>query len=268
MNIMLKKLTTESKHWFKQGQVALIVLLLMVVILTIGLSLASRSITDIKISQDEKDALRAFSAAEAGIEQVLSTDLALTSYSVPVGIGLSANVTVTQVGNGMTQTIEPGATMHVNLVGSSDVNQLIIEWSAENDANDAALQATIYSFNGSAYTFRKCGYNNKNSISNGFLETGVHGDCTGSNSPRTITINNITSDDQIVILKSYYQNVDATINSNSGGILAAQQYNLTSTVSPTEGQKASQIEVTRSVAVLPPIFDYALFNGTGNLNMD
>ena len=55
----------------QRGQTLLIVLLLLAVVLTIALSIASRSITDINVSIKEEEAARAFSAAEAGIEQAL-----------------------------------------------------------------------------------------------------------------------------------------------------------------------------------------------------
>lgn len=53
------------------GQALLIILLVMAVALTIGLSVIARSITDIAISHKEEEAARAFSAAEAGVEQAL-----------------------------------------------------------------------------------------------------------------------------------------------------------------------------------------------------
>lgn len=53
------------------GQALLIILLVMAVALTIGLSVIARSITDIAISKKEEEAAKAFSAAEAGIEQAL-----------------------------------------------------------------------------------------------------------------------------------------------------------------------------------------------------
>lgn len=54
-----------------EGQALLIVILVMAVVLTIALSLVSRTISDINISTKEDDSSRAFSAAEAGIEQAL-----------------------------------------------------------------------------------------------------------------------------------------------------------------------------------------------------
>jgi hypothetical protein len=54
-----------------KGQALLIVLLSMAVVLTAVLSVSSRSVTDIQVTTYEEDALRAFSAAEAGVEQSL-----------------------------------------------------------------------------------------------------------------------------------------------------------------------------------------------------
>src|SRR3972149_10501389 len=55
----------------ERGQALLIVLLSMAVILTVVLSVISRSITDISLTTYSEDALRAFSAAEAGVERAL-----------------------------------------------------------------------------------------------------------------------------------------------------------------------------------------------------
>ncbi len=61
----MKKLPKNS------GQALLIVLLIMAVALTIGLAVTSRTVTDIEISEQTEEAARAFSAAEAGIEEQL-----------------------------------------------------------------------------------------------------------------------------------------------------------------------------------------------------
>jgi len=53
------------------GQALLLVLLSMAVVLTIVLSVISRSVTDISVTTTSEDSLRAFSAAEAGVEQAL-----------------------------------------------------------------------------------------------------------------------------------------------------------------------------------------------------
>lgn len=67
----------------ESGQILLVVLLILAVSLTIGLSLISRSITDVEISQETEEAARAFSAAEAGIEVSLITGLDSGLYIFP-----------------------------------------------------------------------------------------------------------------------------------------------------------------------------------------
>lgn len=62
-------LPKRSKN--QSGQALLIVLLVMAVVLTVALSSVSRSVSDISTSEIEEDSSRAFSAAEAGIEQAL-----------------------------------------------------------------------------------------------------------------------------------------------------------------------------------------------------
>jgi len=55
----------------QRGQALLIVVLVMVVALTVGLSIASRTLTNVRLTSEEVNSQRAFSAAEAGIEQLL-----------------------------------------------------------------------------------------------------------------------------------------------------------------------------------------------------
>lgn len=72
------------------GQAVLIVLLSMAVVLTIVLSILSRSITDVTLTGKEEEALRAFSAAEAGVEQALIAGVPEGSFG---GSQFSADVT-------------------------------------------------------------------------------------------------------------------------------------------------------------------------------
>src|SRR5581483_11095277 len=62
-----------NKKEREHGQILLIVVLAMVVFLTVGLSVVSRSITNLRTSVDEENSQRAFSAAEAGVEQALKS---------------------------------------------------------------------------------------------------------------------------------------------------------------------------------------------------
>jgi len=61
----------SGKSSLIKGQALLVVLLSMSVVLAVVLSSVSKSVTDITITTYEEDSLRAFSAAEAGIEEAL-----------------------------------------------------------------------------------------------------------------------------------------------------------------------------------------------------
>ncbi len=56
----------------ERGQILLIVILVMIIALTVGLSIASRTITNIRIARQNEESQRAFQAAEAGIDQALN----------------------------------------------------------------------------------------------------------------------------------------------------------------------------------------------------
>lgn len=70
----------------QRGQIILIVILAMVVGLTIGLAVISRSITSLRSTTDEKNSQAALSAAEAGIEQAAkSADASKITFSNSLG---------------------------------------------------------------------------------------------------------------------------------------------------------------------------------------
>ena len=76
--------------WEKQkGQVLLIVVLVMIVALTVGLSLISRSITNLRTSTEEAESQKALSAAEAGVEQALKS-----GEGIPTGSFSSGDATI------------------------------------------------------------------------------------------------------------------------------------------------------------------------------
>lgn len=87
----------------QRGQVLLIVVLVMVVALTVGLSVATRSITNVRTTTEEENSQRAFSAAEAGIERVLKDP---TSPLANVDLGNQSMINTVSVA----QITKPAAT--------------------------------------------------------------------------------------------------------------------------------------------------------------
>src|SRR4030042_6419904 len=109
----------------RRGQVLVLILLIVVVALAVGLSVASRNITNLRTSTQTEHSQRALTAAEGGIEDILSrlSEVAPVGagvseeYTVPVG-DISANVTVTAK-TVYEATIQPGEVGQINLIGAT-----------------------------------------------------------------------------------------------------------------------------------------------------
>lgn len=82
--------------FYSSGQALIAVILVMVVALTIGLSVATRNITNLRLTTEEQSSQRALSAAEAGIERALKNDTNLSGVAVGTGAKIDA-VTVQSI---------------------------------------------------------------------------------------------------------------------------------------------------------------------------
>jgi len=65
----------------ERGQVLLIIILVMVIALTVGLSFISRSITTLRTSREEASSQKALAAAEAGIEELLKANIEVPLFT-------------------------------------------------------------------------------------------------------------------------------------------------------------------------------------------
>lgn len=104
--------TTDYR--LQRGQALVLVLLSLAVVLTLVLFILSRSVTDIAVSSREEEAVRAFSAAEAGVENALivgtgsSSDIGNASYTSQVSdfaSGLSSFVYPINLSSGESGTV-------------------------------------------------------------------------------------------------------------------------------------------------------------------
>lgn len=80
----------------QSGQILLVVVLTMIVALTVGLSIAARIVTELKISKQNEESQRAFQAAESGIQQTL---LKQNSINIPIDLGNNASFSTTYTSN-------------------------------------------------------------------------------------------------------------------------------------------------------------------------
>lgn len=143
----------------KSGQILVLVLLVVVIALAVGLSAASRNLTNLRSSTQTEQSERAFTSAEGGIEGVLpqlntigsglggvaSTEITGTGCT-SAGDGETANCAIsssdsTVIGSvkvvavkAYEKFVEPGSVAQVVLDGYPSGNSLDIEWI--NNANN------------------------------------------------------------------------------------------------------------------------------------
>lgn len=153
----------------ESGQALLIVILVMVIALTVGLSLASRSITNLRSSTEEANSQAAFSAAEAGVEQAVKLgDTSGQSIIAAVPLNDKNNSEISNVdislidgsqfllnnGNPIFQDdgtdvwLSPHTDSPSQLFQSAWNGQLSVDWGTKNNTvtcNDPALEILIIS---------------------------------------------------------------------------------------------------------------------------
>jgi len=136
-----------------RGQALLVVLLIMAVALTIGLAVTSRTVTDIEISEQTEEAARAFSAAEAGIEEALVTVGQPMIESPPDfgGEGVSFKTSRTDLG-AESQYLFPESKEEVRTLWLAEYpdtqsytgDSLILYWGNADSTDEPALEVTVY----------------------------------------------------------------------------------------------------------------------------
>lgn len=110
----------------ESGQTLLIVVLIMVVVLTVGLSVVLRSVTNVRIAVEEDNSARAFSAAESGIEQALKTGVTFSSSKTLDNNAEIKTVTVTSL-DGTEFLVNSG-----NYIEKDDATDI---WLVEHNSN-------------------------------------------------------------------------------------------------------------------------------------
>lgn len=111
------------------GQILLIVILVIIIASTIGLSIASRSITSLRTSTEEAESQKALAAAEAGIERAIQG-------SIPVNVGDSLSNNSNYVTN-FQQVDSSSFLINGGNIISKDEGADI--WFVDHDSNNAPV---------------------------------------------------------------------------------------------------------------------------------
>ncbi len=154
------------------GQVALIILTVMATALALGLSMSERVLTDLRISEQNQESTRAFSAAEAGIEEALrvireggaTSDINISELAEDLGVD-QVTIDSTAVGRAdqfsYSQSFQPGEIALIWL-RDHDANGDFDETSGYSGGsvdlcweNNAALEAVYFYNSGGSYGVRR-----------------------------------------------------------------------------------------------------------------
>lgn len=249
----------------QSGQVGIIILLVVMVMSTIGISVVSRSSTDVSLSRSGEDANRAFDAAQSGIEQAFSEANALdpnnddevtgTIASIP---GLTVDYSV-EKSRELNVVVDEGASVSLDVKGVASGATLDISWATEDscvDQTPASLAITVYASPGTSPAYRKiyagaCAQNPSDNFT--LAPAGVD--------PyfRHITVIMQAGDELVRIRPVYNQTKLRAVG--VGWSLPVQQFNIVSTAQSNINKETKALRVDRTLPSAPSIFDYALFAG-------
>jgi len=247
----------------ENGQILVVVILVVVVALTVGLSLASRTITNLRSSSEEAQSQKALAAAEAGVERAIQSNTPVTIYS-PHDIGNNSSYVTTSTpaqnstfklnGGNLIQKDEGADIWFVPHDPSTDnpvytspatfQGRLNLYWGSPSDDcysstnKPAAIQVIIVTGNGAAaksyrYAYDSCSRANNFTTANGISTYPLNGVTYGNRTPNNDLasgLSNIVMVRVVPIYKDTVVGVQACSQSGSSCTsLPLQGYNIDST---------------------------------------
>lgn len=268
----------------QEGQVLLISLLVLSIATTVALSLVSRSTTDVTISNQISESSRAFSAAEAGIEEALKAGVG-TSGTQVLTAGISYAVSKADIGGSAGAYVFPkkishGTTETLWLVNHNADGTLVetptytnatidVCWSEESTV-PAMIVSVLYKTAGGLYQVARGAYDpdSGRALTNNFSGvTSTSGGCgegTGTTYKQTITFGGFTPaitpvSDTLLMLRIQPLYADANIAVSAVGTLPIQGNKLEST-GTSEGGLARKIVVYQQYRSPPSVFDSVIYS--------
>lgn len=248
-----------NQHYYQAGQIGVVTLLIMTVLLTVGLSTAANTTRDVTLSQQEAESTRVFSAAEAGIEQALSSyEGENLSGNVGSISDVDVNYTLTEV-NALETRLFEGVSVAVDVTGVTTGQGITVHWSKDDDcgaADPASLLISIFYDDAGTTRVR---YETAGACdrSDGFtLASNVNTD----GYRREIDIP-LQTNDLFLRIKPLYNDTHIRVT-GAGWTLPVQGVRVRSEASNQLGNETRSVEVNRSLPTAPSVMDYALVSGT------
>lgn len=269
------------------GQVLLITLLVLTVATTVALSLVSRTTTDTTITNQIEESSRAFSAAEAGIEEALKSGVGSGGPQVLTGAGASYDVTVTSIAGaagvyafpkkttrGVTETLwlvnhnSNGALIETPTYTASSIG---VCWSSETPVSPAIVATLLYKESSdNSYRVAKAGFDpdSARAANNKFSSSYTAGGCggtTGTAYKVTITFSGLAASinpavDTLLALRLRPVYSDAKIAIDPGVRVLPVQGNVIHSTGTTATGTNRKIVVYQQHRAPAAIFDAAVYS--------
>ncbi len=283
-----------KKNLSASGQMIILLVLLTMVGLTVGLSLISRTITDIRMSSQIEQSNRAFSAAEAGIE----TALRVAEIDQPGVInlpGAEVDYKVSRLGKTDSAYILPFTPKNniqtVWLIDHDENGNINLEknyeeishyplnshleicfGSSTDTDNHPALVLSLYYIQENIYKVAKLAFDSDVTRANNFnknIESGGDNYCDGNYLYRIQVTP--TTDFSIPPLSTplflrilvLYDSTSLAVKPASG-IQLNLQGKIINSLGKTDTGVVRKLQVIQGFATLPPLFDYSLFAENSN----
>ncbi len=291
----LRMLTHQN---LQKGQALVVLLLILVVTLTVGLSVIARTVTNVKESSTTERSSRAFEAAEAGIESTLRQDIpslipsgqnSVSLNAISVG-GAQSNITISKSGSttGIYQPAKPVAQDDViqldidqsHCSGCTVATSLDVYWSLKNNTQEnpagssctppaampASLEISIVTFDGTNYGVSRSspagGNYNANSCPSLAASNGFITAGTDNSLNQFVSKQTISlpASGKLIRIRPLYNSATIRMVTPNGQQIPVQSYTIRS--EGVSGDTKRVVQVERSIGGLPSIFDYVLFNGS------
>ncbi|KKT38014.1 MAG: hypothetical protein UW22_C0015G0024 [Candidatus Gottesmanbacteria bacterium GW2011_GWB1_44_11c] len=271
-----------------RGQTVLITVLILTIALTVALSLIRRTATDVKTTGQLEESARAFSAAEAGIEDVLKRASG-TSATIQSGNGSATFATTyttiagssavytypnsTQKGDVATLWLVPhnadnsldesGAEYYCKEAGACTID---LCWEQPVTPTDipAVEIGILYKNAAGAYDIQRLAYDPDTvRTGNNFTRAGAAGTACGKSGVYTATLTLPAAPERPLALRlrPYYNETTFTVTPLSDRTLPPQGFEVSST-GTTDSGVTRKIVVKKNYDAPASIFDYVLYANT------
>jgi hypothetical protein len=250
----------------KKGQILVAMVILMLLSLSLGISIAGGFITNVKVQTQADELSKAQAAAEALIEKMLLTPSeTLESYIAnnscgsactwqvtdTTGQSITATATLSYAGNStdiFDTDLEVTSIFQLNLKSYTSGKKIDICWNTPASVYASYIKETSGVISSKAYAF--------NSTSTTYPDNGLPTASANHGYTNCFTVT-ATESPIMVRLKSYYLNTPVYIVPETGQTIPKQGVLITSL--GKSGTATREVTVLKTTGTLPGMFDYAIY---------